>query len=79
MILQNLFLLNLNCILAILQVIKKDKADSNLIEEKTSILQKNIEMIELGLSEAQVCCCTEAHIIIIMFYITDRKFFIYRT
>ena len=31
------------------------EGDTNLVEEKTNILKKNLESIELGLGESQVC------------------------
>ena len=39
-----------------MQTIKEKNMDSstNLVEEKTNILKKSIESIELGLGEAQV-------------------------
>lgn len=44
----------LNSLLNSLNAIKKENGDTNLIEEKTNILQKSLETIELGLGEGQV-------------------------
>ena len=44
----------LNSLLNSMKTIKKENADTNLVEEKTNILKKSVEMIELGLGEAQV-------------------------
>ena len=44
----------LNSLLSSMKTIKKENGDTNLVEEKTSILKKSLEMIELGLGEAQV-------------------------
>ena len=45
----------LNGLLTSVKTIKKENGDTNLMEEKTNILKKSLETIELGLSEAQVC------------------------
>lgn len=37
-----------------LNAAKQEKLDSNLMEEKSGIVQKSLDMIELGLGEAQV-------------------------
>lgn len=44
----------LNGLLTTMKTIKKESGDTNLMEEKTNILKKSLETIELGLSEAQV-------------------------
>ena len=44
----------LNSLLSSLKTIKKESGDTNLVEEKTNILKKSLETIELGISEAQV-------------------------
>ena len=44
----------LNSLLNSMKTIKKENMDTNLVEEKTNILKKSIDMIELGLGEAQV-------------------------
>lgn len=44
----------LNGLLTSVKTIKKENGDTNLMEEKTNILKKSLETIELGLSEAQV-------------------------
>ena len=44
----------LNSLLSSMKTIKKENGDTNLVEEKTGILKKSLEMIELGLGEAQV-------------------------
>lgn len=44
----------LNGLLTSVKTIKKENGDTNLMEEKTDILKKSLESIELGLSEAQV-------------------------
>lgn len=41
-------------LLSSLQVVKNEKGSSNLTEEKSSLLNKSLEMIDLGLGEAQV-------------------------
>ncbi len=44
----------LNSLLSSMKTIKKENGDTNLVEEKTNILKKSLEMIELGLGEASV-------------------------
>ena len=45
----------LNGLLTSMKTIKKENnGDTNLMEEKTDILKKSLETIELGLGEAQV-------------------------
>ncbi|BFZ07109.1 hypothetical protein BsWGS_10148 [Bradybaena similaris] len=44
----------LNTLLSSLKTIKRENGDTNLVEEKTYILQKSLETIELGLGEGQV-------------------------
>ena len=44
----------LNSLLSSMKTIKQEKGDTNLVEEKTNILKKSLEMIELGLGESQV-------------------------
>lgn len=44
----------LNGLLTSMKSIQKENGDTNLMEEKTNILKKSLETIELGLSEAQV-------------------------
>ncbi|XP_060560133.1 kinesin light chain-like isoform X28 [Ruditapes philippinarum] len=51
----------LNGLLTTMKTIKKESADTNLIEEKTNILKKSLETIELGLSEAQVMMALSQH------------------
>ena len=46
----------LNSLLTSMKTIKKENEDTNLVEEKTRILQKALDSIDLGLSEAQVMC-----------------------
>lgn len=46
----------LNSLLSSMKTIKKENGDTNLVEEKTQILKKSLEMIDLGLGEAQVSC-----------------------
>ena len=38
-----------------MKTIKKENGDTNLVEEKTYILKKALETIDLGIGEAQVC------------------------
>lgn len=45
----------LNSLLSSLKTIKRESGDTNLVEEKTNILKKSLETIELGIGEAQVC------------------------
>jgi len=53
----------LNSLLSSMNTIKKtENADNNLVEEKANILKKSIEMIELGLGEAQVMMALAAHL-----------------
>ncbi|XP_041353785.1 kinesin light chain-like isoform X3 [Gigantopelta aegis] len=44
----------LNSLLTSMKTIKRENGDTNLVEEKTNILKKTLEMIDLGLGEAQV-------------------------
>lgn len=44
----------LNAQLSSIKTIKRENGDTNLVEEKTQILQKSLEIIELGLGEGQV-------------------------
>lgn len=44
----------LNNLYKSLKVVKKDHGDSNLVEEKTGIIEKSLETLELGLGEARV-------------------------
>ena len=46
----------LNTLLSSIKTIKRENGDTNLVEEKTNILQRSLETIELGLGEGQVCC-----------------------
>ncbi len=44
----------LNSLLSSMKTIKLEHGDTNLVEEKTDILKKSLEAIDLGLGEAQV-------------------------
>lgn len=44
----------LNSLLSSVKTIKKENGDTNLVEEKSGILKKSLEMLDLGLGEAQV-------------------------
>lgn len=44
----------LNNLYQSLKMVKKDKGDSNLVEEKTRMIEKSLESLELGLGEAKV-------------------------
>ena len=44
----------LNSLLSSMKTIKKENGDTNLVEEKTYILKKALETIDLGIGEAQV-------------------------
>ncbi|XP_055879073.1 kinesin light chain-like isoform X10 [Biomphalaria glabrata] len=44
----------LNTLLNSIKTIKRENGDTNLVEEKTNILQRSLETIELGLGEGQV-------------------------
>ncbi|RUS91678.1 hypothetical protein EGW08_000504 [Elysia chlorotica] len=44
----------LNTLLSSIKTIKRENGDTNLVEEKTNILQRSLETIELGLGEGQV-------------------------
>jgi kinesin light chain len=35
--------------------LQPERTDDNVMEEKTGLVQKSLDMIELGLGEAQVC------------------------
>ncbi|GAB6020507.1 Kinesin light chain 3 [Chamberlinius hualienensis] len=52
----------LNGIVASLKAAKIEKVDSNLMEEKAGIVQKSLDMIELGLGEAQVMISLASHL-----------------
>ncbi|CAH1791618.1 unnamed protein product [Owenia fusiformis] len=52
----------LNSLLSSMKTIKKENGDTNLVEEKTGILKKSIETIELGLGEAQVMMALASHL-----------------
>ncbi|KAK2180557.1 hypothetical protein NP493_438g02030 [Ridgeia piscesae] len=52
----------LNSLLSSMKTIKKENGDTNLVEEKTHILQKALETIDLGLSEAQVMTALATHL-----------------
>nr|XP_006814269.1 PREDICTED: kinesin light chain-like isoform X6 [Saccoglossus kowalevskii] len=52
----------LNGLYQSLKAVKKDNEDSNLTEEKTSLLQKSLESLELGLNEAQVMMALGHHL-----------------
>ncbi|XP_065562626.1 kinesin light chain-like isoform X11 [Artemia franciscana] len=45
-----------------LQAAHQEKLDSQLLEEKASLIQKSLEMIELGLGEAQVMVALASHL-----------------
>lgn len=62
----------LNGLLTSVKTIKKENGDTNLMEEKTDILKKSLESIELGLSEAQVSVKFR-HVII--FYLVNVQTF----
>ncbi|XP_052770286.1 kinesin light chain-like isoform X7 [Mya arenaria] len=51
----------LSGLLTSLKSVKQEKGDTNLMEEKTNILKKSLETIELGLSEAQVMMSLAQH------------------
>lgn len=44
----------LHSLLETIKCLKKDE-EANLVHEKSNLLRKSVEMIELGLGEAQVC------------------------
>ena len=44
----------INSLLSSLKTIKHESGDMKLVEEKTNILKKSLENIDLGISEAQV-------------------------
>jgi len=52
----------LNSILSSMKTVKKENGDTNLMEEKSNILKKSIEMIDLGLGEAQVMIALANHL-----------------
>ncbi|XP_014768294.1 kinesin light chain isoform X1 [Octopus bimaculoides] len=45
-----------------MKTIKKENGDTNLVEEKTNILKKSVDSIELGLGEAQVMMSLANHL-----------------
>ncbi|KAG1678228.1 Kinesin light chain [Nymphon striatum] len=49
-------------LLSSLQVVKNEKGNSNLTEEKSNLLNKSIESIDLGLGEAQVMMALASHL-----------------
>ncbi|XP_025105837.1 kinesin light chain-like isoform X11 [Pomacea canaliculata] len=51
----------LNSLLSSLKTIKRESGDTNLVEEKTNILKKSLETIELGIGEAQVMIALTQH------------------
>ncbi|XP_033633138.1 kinesin light chain-like isoform X3 [Asterias rubens] len=52
----------LNSLYQSLKVVKKDHGDSNLVEEKTGIIEKSLESLELGLGEAKVMMALGHHL-----------------
>ncbi|XP_078256090.1 kinesin light chain 4 [Rhinoraja longicauda] len=52
----------LHSLMETIKCLKKDE-EANLVHEKSGLIRKSVEMIELGLGEAQVhyWCITEAH------------------
>ena len=44
----------LNSLLSSMKTIKMESGDTNLVEEKSNIIKKSLDQIELGLGEAQV-------------------------
>ena len=44
----------LNSLLSSMKTIKDQSGDTNIVEEKANLLKKSLEMIDLGLGEAQV-------------------------
>ncbi|XP_013772542.2 kinesin light chain-like [Limulus polyphemus] len=45
-----------------LKAVQQEKGDGHLVEEKASIIKKNLESIELGLGEAQVVLALAGHL-----------------
>ena len=57
-----------------MKTIKKENGDTNLVEEKTYILKKALETIDLGIGEAQVC----TKLILVVIYahsVNSKQFF----
>lgn len=52
----------LNSLYQSLKMVKKDKGDSNLVEEKTWMIEKSLESLELGLGEAKVMMALGHHL-----------------
>ncbi|XP_050405007.1 kinesin light chain isoform X1 [Patella vulgata] len=52
----------LNSLLTSMKTIKRENGDTNLVEEKTNILKKSSDMIDLGLGEAQVMMALANHL-----------------
>lgn len=52
----------LNSLYQSLKMVKKDKGDSNLVEEKTRMIEKSLESLELGLGEAKVMMALGHHL-----------------
>ena len=53
----------LHSLLATLNAIRREKdEDVNLVEEKSNIIKKSLEMIELGLSEAEMMLSLSCHL-----------------
>ena len=51
-------------LLSSMKPIKRENGDTNLVEQKTNILQRSLETIELGLGEGQVINLSNCFILI---------------
>lgn len=60
--LKNEHLSILNGLLSSLKAVQQEKGDSNLMEEKSSLIKKHLDSIELGLGEAQVMVALAGHL-----------------
>ncbi|ELT94835.1 hypothetical protein CAPTEDRAFT_210732 [Capitella teleta] len=52
----------LNSLLSSMKTIKRENGDTNLVEEKSNILKKSLELIDLGLGESQVMMALANHL-----------------
>jgi len=52
----------LNSLLSSMKTIKDQSGDTNIVEEKANLLKKSLEMIDLGLGEAQVMMALANHL-----------------
>ena len=56
-----------------LKAAAQEKIDSNVIEEKTNLIKKSLDMIELGLGEAQVKFLEQLQFLSSQFHVSISK------